>query len=138
MALIDCPECGARVSDVAPACPQCGFPVANQVNADASPQGAASSGTSADTPATQPTIPPLPTERSAEPFRIGGRRVPIAAILFWGGLVVGVALNAAGGGEETPFRYVPYTMIFLGMGWFAVTEFIMLVRGRHRRRRGLS
>ena len=28
MALINCPECGREVSSVAPACPNCGFPVA--------------------------------------------------------------------------------------------------------------
>src|SRR4051794_34440499 len=27
MALINCPECGARVSDRAPACPKCGCPI---------------------------------------------------------------------------------------------------------------
>lgn len=27
MALIDCPECGKRISDQAPACPGCGVPV---------------------------------------------------------------------------------------------------------------
>jgi len=28
MALISCPECSHRVSDKAPACPSCGYPVA--------------------------------------------------------------------------------------------------------------
>lgn len=27
MALIDCPECGKKVSDMAKACPSCGYPV---------------------------------------------------------------------------------------------------------------
>lgn len=27
MALIDCPECKRSISDQAPACPQCGFPM---------------------------------------------------------------------------------------------------------------
>lgn len=31
--LLDCPECGHRVSDRAAACPQCGFPVAAEVAA---------------------------------------------------------------------------------------------------------
>lgn len=33
MALINCPECGRQVSDSAPACPSCGFPVAEKVAA---------------------------------------------------------------------------------------------------------
>lgn len=148
MALIDCPECGARVSDVAPACPQCGFPVSG-ARADTSPDPAvAASSTTAAQPAAAAStaapattaskspddIPPLPTERSAEPFTIAGRPIPIAALLFWGGMVVGLILKAVGGFEnETPLRFVPYTMIFLGILWFAVTEFSLLVR--HRRRR---
>lgn len=33
MALIDCPDCGGRVSNLAAACPACGFPVAAQMAA---------------------------------------------------------------------------------------------------------
>ena len=33
MALIKCPECGNDVSDVAKACPKCGFPIATEDNA---------------------------------------------------------------------------------------------------------
>jgi predicted amidophosphoribosyltransferase len=29
MALIQCPECGKSVSDLAPACPNCGVPIAH-------------------------------------------------------------------------------------------------------------
>ena len=32
MALIKCPDCGKEVSDVAPACPNCGRPIAQQQN----------------------------------------------------------------------------------------------------------
>ncbi len=28
MALIQCPECASRVSDMAPVCPRCGYPIA--------------------------------------------------------------------------------------------------------------
>ena len=28
MALITCPECGNKVSDLAPMCPNCGYPIA--------------------------------------------------------------------------------------------------------------
>lgn len=33
MALINCPECGAEVSDRAPSCPKCGAPIANKTEA---------------------------------------------------------------------------------------------------------
>jgi hypothetical protein len=39
MALIDCPECGNRVSSNAPACPHCGNPIAHGSIADASFHG---------------------------------------------------------------------------------------------------
>ena len=37
MALIDCPECGRKVSREATACPQCGYPVAERLGAAATP-----------------------------------------------------------------------------------------------------
>ncbi len=30
MALVSCPECQRQVSNMAPACPQCGYPIAGQ------------------------------------------------------------------------------------------------------------
>lgn len=30
MAMMECPECGKNVSDLAPACPNCGYPVAEE------------------------------------------------------------------------------------------------------------
>ena len=142
MALIDCPECGAKVSDSAPACPKCGFPIAANIARTAAteqpeaiaPAAVAATPTTpeATAPAAEPPL--LPTERSAEPFRIGGRRIPIAALLFWGGITVGVVLRyAAGDDAAETYRYVPYTMIFGGLLWFAVTEFTMLVRHRQRK-----
>jgi hypothetical protein len=140
MALIDCPECGAKISDKAPTCPHCGVPVAATL---VQPAGAPTNTTNdASAPAqtnesaqtTAAEAKPLATERSAEPFSLRGRRIPIAAILFWGGMTLGLILKAvAGEGEETPFRYVPITMIFAGVLWFAVTEFLMLMRNRVRR-----
>jgi hypothetical protein len=127
MALITCPECGAEVSDAAPACPKCGYPVAT-----ATPAGSGASATIAE-PRAEPE--PLATERSAEPFTFHGRRIPIAGLLFWGGLVVGVILSAFKGQDgQTPFRYIPYVMIFGGMLWFSVTELTLLIRHRKRRR----
>jgi uncharacterized OB-fold protein len=134
MALITCPECGAQVSDAAPACPKCGYPVATAVAA--ADGGAIISATTAapSNAEPQPEPEPLPTERSAEPFTLGGRRIPIAAILFWGGLVVGMVLKAVAGEDgETPFRALPYVMILAGVLWFSVTELMLLIRHRKRR-----
>jgi hypothetical protein len=133
MALINCPECGAQISDQAPTCPQCGFPIAPAAHDAGAPvaQAAAAGGAGS-----AQDVPPLPTERSAEPFRIAGRRVPIAALLFWGGMVVGILLKYGifGGGDvPAPLRYVPYFMLFGGVLWFAVTEFTMIIRNRKRR-----
>ena len=142
MALIDCPECGDRVSDSAPACPKCGFPIAANIAktsaSEPSETSAAPSVAATPTPpeaTTAATEPPLlPTERSAEPFRIAGRRIPIAALLFWGGITVGVLLRYVAGDEAAEtYKYVPYSMIFLGMLWFAATEFVMLIRYRQRK-----
>ncbi|MGB5835340.1 MAG: zinc ribbon domain-containing protein [Thiohalocapsa sp.] len=143
MALIDCPECGANVSDSAPSCPKCGFPIATagdrttQATRTSAAAAPVSSGASTESPAStsqQAEPPPLPTERSAEPFRIAGRRVPIAALLFWGGMTVGVILKAFASEEAAAtYRYVPFTMILLGVLWFSVTEFTMLIRHRKRR-----
>ena len=35
MPLINCPECGKQVSDKAPACPNCGFPLNSISNSEA-------------------------------------------------------------------------------------------------------
>ena len=40
MALINCPECGREVSNAAPACPNCGFPVAAQAQSQSVEPGA--------------------------------------------------------------------------------------------------
>jgi hypothetical protein len=43
MALIDCPDCGRRVSDKAPACPACARPIAGEVLLVATGEGGGSS-----------------------------------------------------------------------------------------------
>lgn len=140
MALIDCPECGASISDRAPACPKCGFPMSSANGRSAGVQQTAGASSADTAPAAEPA--PLATERSAEPFRIAGRRVPIAGLLFWGGMVVGVSMKPVfsmitGSDEEIPqvVRSIPYYMMFGGMLWFAVTNFTMLIRNRKRRTR---
>ena len=37
MALISCPECGKQISDQAPACIHCGYPLPKQPTAPAAP-----------------------------------------------------------------------------------------------------
>jgi len=50
-------------------------------------------------------------------------------------MVIGLILKSfAGEDGVTPYRYVPITMILLGVLWFSATEFTMLVRHRIRRR----
>jgi hypothetical protein len=130
MALITCPECGAQVSDAANACPKCGFPIANIAAAQVATAPAESM--VAAEALTEPAL--LPTERSAEPLRFMGRRIPIAALLFWGGMTLGVVLSMFKGEDgSTPLRYIPYTMIFAGMLWFSVTELSLLLKHRKRR-----
>jgi hypothetical protein len=111
--------------------------------ADAHASAGTSSAPASPTPPSAATLssstaaepPPLPTERSAEPFTLAGRPIPIAAVLFWGGMVVGMILKAfAGEDGETPFRYVPYSMVLGGILWFSVTELNLLLRNRQRRR----
>lgn len=140
MALINCPECGGQVSDRAPVCPHCGFPLS----------GATEPAAAAPAQAAVPTasVAPAATESHFEPgepwrFRIAGRRVPVALLLFWGGMVVGVLFKfwlppVAEGAEPEPWRVVPWAMIWLGVLWFAVTEFIGLLRARARRRNRAS
>jgi hypothetical protein len=140
MALIDCPECGAKVSDKAPTCPHCGVVIAGTSDARPAETKTQASALVAESASAQPDYdpnpPPLATERSAEPFRIAGRRVPIAALLFWGGMVIGVILSmTVPNYREMSLRYLPYLMIFTGMLWFSVTEFTMLIRNRVRRSR---
>ncbi|MEE8330553.1 MAG: TIR domain-containing protein [Acidimicrobiia bacterium] len=62
MALINCPECGNQVSDRAPACPHCGFPIADsQRPADGTSQVS-------DAKTTPPTVSaPEPAERDPVP-----------------------------------------------------------------------
>jgi hypothetical protein len=129
MALITCPECGAQVSDAANACPKCGFPIA-KVTAAAVATAPTESVVAAQT-LTEPPL--LPTERSAEPLRFLGRRIPIAALLFWGGMTLGVILSMFKGEDgTTPLRYIPYILIFAGMLWFSVTELTLLIKHRKR------
>jgi len=71
-------------------------------------------------------------------FSLAGRRIPIAAILFWGGMVVGIMMKYMvppdPGAEPELWRRLPWAMIWIGILWFAVTEFTALIRNKKRRR----
>lgn len=152
MALIDCPECGGQVSDRAPTCPHCGVPIANAASASA-PAEVASSDARADataqayapagTPASATAVATGPAEtatETVEPFklRLAGRPIPIAGILFWGGMVLGMGLKylfpPAADAEPEMWRRLPWAMIWAGVLWFAVTEFGALMRNKLRKR----
>lgn len=144
MALIDCPECGGQVSDLAPTCPHCGVPIASsaQARGDAQPEPpsqAATAPASSAAPAAANSLDASPYD-SVEPLRIrlAGRPIPIAGILFWGGMVVGIMLKYLVPSEPEAdrefWRYLPWLMIWLGVLWFAVTEFSALIKQKLSRR----
>lgn len=141
MALIDCPECGGQVSDRAPTCPHCGVPIASSAKAHS---GATSTQPPSSTTAPGGVAEPASANQldasihdTVEPFRlrIAGRPLPIAGLLFWGGMVVGLMLKALAPPSdpetETEFwRYLPWLMIWAGVLWFAVTEFGALIKNK--------
>lgn len=148
MALIDCPECGGQVSDRAPTCPHCGVPIA-VASASSAPNAAAgttletASGPSAGVATTSPTAFQdsfTPQVQEVEPFklRLAGRPIPIAGLLFWGGMVVGMIMSyvfpSQEGVEPELWRYIPWLMIWGGVLWFAINELTALIRSRSRRR----
>lgn len=79
-------------------------------------------------------------QATVEPFkvRIAGRPIPIAAILFWGGMLFGVILKygvpLAPDAEPEIWRRLPWVMIWVGVLWFAVTEFIALMMQKRLKR----
>jgi hypothetical protein len=144
MALIDCPECGGQVSDRAPTCPHCGVPIAAAAGTTATASAVA------DTTPDQPAAAESPSASAAfkesfspqvqevQPFRprIAGRAIPIAGLLFWGGMAFGMAQHyifRTPEGGDSPWRTAAFVMIFAGVLWFAVTEFTALVRSRRQR-----
>ncbi|MEA3639048.1 MAG: zinc ribbon domain-containing protein [Lamprobacter sp.] len=144
MALIDCPECGGQVSDRAPTCPHCGVPIVAASTAYAAPQAdpqlAPAQGSLTDPQSATYTRADLNDYETVEPFklRIAGRPIPIAALLFWGGMVFGVivkyALPPAADAEPELWRRLPWAMIWLGVLWFAVTEFGALIKNKLKKR----
>lgn len=140
MALIDCPECGGQVSDRAPTCPHCGVPIVAATTATAHQQPASPEGPAREPSAvTDPSV-ELTKHETVEPFklRLAGRPIPVAAVLFWGGMVLGViikyAFPQAPDTEPEVWRRLPWAMIWLGVLWFAVTEFGALMKQKLSKR----
>ncbi len=140
MALIDCPECGAQVSDRAPTCPHCGVPIASGATSTQPSSATAAQGSVAE-PASANRL-DASIHDTVEPFRLrlAGRPLPIAGLLFWGGMVVGLVLKAIAPPSdpetETEFwRYLPWLMIWCGVLWFAVTEFGALIKNKLNKQR---
>jgi hypothetical protein len=132
MALIDCPECGGQVSERAPTCPHCGVPIAAAGKAAAESAAAEPEASAAQEYEITPQI------QEIEPWkpRLAGRRIPVA-LLFWGGMIFGVIQHfvfPTAEGADSPMRAIAFYMIFAGILWFAVTEFIALIRSRRLRR----
>lgn len=148
MALIDCPECGGQVSDRAPTCPHCGVPIAAASASPAANSAAATTLEAASSPLPEAQSAPstafkdsfTPQTQEVEPFklRLAGRPIPIAALLFWGGMVVGMIMSyafpAEEGADNELWRYIPWLMIWGGVLWFAINELTALIRSRNRRR----
>jgi hypothetical protein len=150
MALIECPECGGQVSDRAPACPHCGVPIADGTRGGPTSAAAGSaaehsgqiSAPSAAHPSSQSSAEALAATPAevVEPlrFRLAGRPIPVAGILFWGGMVVGIIIKFLAplepDAEPELWRRIPWLMIWAGVLWFAVTEFGALIRNRLSKR----
>jgi hypothetical protein len=140
MPLIDCPECGGRVSDRAPTCPHCGFPIGHAAvstePAHATREVTTLTNDSVGTGTPEPAASPVPDD--IEPWHptLAGRKIPVAAVLFWGGMTVGViiSLTMPLAPDEEPglWRRIPWAMIWIGVLWFAITEFGALIRKKRR------
>jgi hypothetical protein len=86
MALITCPDCGQAVSDRAPSCPRCGYPLAPQAPPPPPP-----------VPNQQQVV--IPPQQSAVSRGFGGCLGVFLAIVFIiiGLTVLGVLLSQCGG-----------------------------------------
>ena len=97
MALINCPDCKKEVSENAPACPNCGAPIA--VREEDKDAGA-----------------PLTTvQETSKKFK---KLLLASAFLFWGGLASGVWIF-----EDYEVSPVPGFMILSGLVLYVATKF---------------
>lgn len=95
MALINCPECSASISDKAPTCPKCGVPL------------------SAENIATETTL--VTTQETSKTLKI---HTLISTCLVILGLIITMSAEA-GGGSQT----LGVLMAVAGFVWFIVTRF---------------
>lgn len=128
MALIQCPECDGKVSDQAPACPHCGFPLAGAAASTSATAAASASLATADASGiSQQTL--SENAYPGKPFHWSDR-IPVAFLLFWGGLLIGtifggsgdMAESLAGQGvqaeERTAIGRLAWAMVIAGIIWF--------------------
>jgi len=120
MALIKCPECKGKISSRAPTCPHCGFPLI-EPPPPVIVHAATSVAPSTPEVPSAPRVPPPPLHWTD--------RVPLAFLLFWGGLVIGTigggnnmvdALSKGGiqPEERNFFGFIAWVMMFSGIIWF--------------------
>ena len=100
MALITCPECSTRVSELASACPHCGAPISTA-------KDVASAGT------------PLATiQETSKKLKF---HIIISAILFWGGLIMLFGnIDSVKAGES--MSLLPSFAMMAGLIWYFVTR----------------
>src|SRR5690242_2712828 len=100
MALTNCPDCSAEVSDRAPTCPRCGAPIAGRAEAVA--VGA-------------PLTTVQETSKHLKMHIIG------AALCFWGGL--GLIFFNARNPDDSPWMPMVLTLVVaFGFFWWIVTR----------------
>ncbi|WPL14109.1 MULTISPECIES: zinc ribbon domain-containing protein [Thiorhodovibrio] len=127
MALIQCPECEGKVSDQAPVCPHCGFPLRSDTGSSSSSSSAlADPAHSSEEGSASPQL--SPNAYPGKPYHWSDR-IPVAFILFWGGMLVGVmgsngdmvdSLQGNGiqASERTPIGWLAWAMVIGGVIWF--------------------
>ena len=101
MALVNCSECSAKVSDKASTCPQCGYPI------------------SAENITTQPNI---TTQSNIVTTQETGKTLKLNSLLSGLVTAIGVVVMFSGGRtvEGSPLIAL---VIFIGLAWFTVTRF---------------
>ena len=136
MALIQCPECEGKVSDQAPVCPHCGFPLAGPAAAAPASESMA--------PGAASGISQEGLSKSAYPGKPHhwSDRIPVAFILFWGGMLIGVM---GGGGdmteslsghgvqvaERTTIGWLAWGMVIGGILWFVGKNLLSFLHYRN-------
>lgn len=88
--LTACPECQRQVSTLAPSCPNCGAPIAQQLGK------------------------PVTIERTSKSVKRG---MLISALVFWFGLIF--LFNSLGSGNQPDIALATWMVLGGGIGWFA-------------------